>query len=423
MASNVFVYCHDDFNMGLLKALEPAEDCRFHGLLSYDEVKGDEIRPHEQLELAESRLRDFSGSVDAVVGYWDFPVTTAVPLLCAPRGLPAPSLESVLKCEHKYWSRLVQQQVVPECTPAFDKVDPFDDDALSKLEIDFPFWIKPIKSYSSHLAFEIANEPEFHEAIKRIREGISRFAEPFNYFLDRVDLPPEIKGMDGFHCVAESIISGELCTVEGYVQEGEIHIYGVVDSIMDEEGHAFSRFQYPSSLPDSLQRRIADTAERVIRHIGLDQSTFNIEFFHDSADELYILEVNPRLSQSHSWLFEKVDGISNHEVMTAVALGRSPRFSHDGTHYDVAAKFFLRAYEDARLVSVPDEADIERLKQEIDGVSVVMQSEAGIKLSELPEQASYSYELADLYVAARSQAELMEKYDRCRQMLDFRFDK
>ena len=421
MTSNVFVYCYDDFNMDLLKALEQTEDCRFHGLLSYEEVKGEEIRPQEQLETAEARLRAFPGSVDAVIGYWDFPVTTAVPLLCAPRGLPAPPLESVLKCEHKYWSRLVQQQVVPECIPAFDKVDPFDDEALSKLRIDFPFWLKPVKSYSSHLGFEICNEQEFREALEQIREKISRFAEPFNYFLDLVELPPEVEGVDGFHCIAESIISGELCTVEGYVRNGEIHMYGVVDSHMDEEGHAFSRFQYPSSLSKSRQQRIADTAEKIIRNTGLDHSTFNIEFFHDGADELYVLEVNPRLSQSHSWLFEKVDGISNHEVMTAVALGREPRFSHDGTHWSVAAKFFLRAYEDARLVSVPDEADIERLKQEVEPVSVVMQSEPGVKLSELPEQASYSFELADVYVAARDEAELMDKFHKCQQMLDFRF--
>lgn len=32
-------------------------------------------------------------------------------------GLPTPGLEPIATVEHKYWSRLVQQRVVPEVTP------------------------------------------------------------------------------------------------------------------------------------------------------------------------------------------------------------------------------------------------------------------------------------------------------------------
>lgn len=35
-------------------------------------------------------------------------------------GLPTPGLEPIATVEHKYWSRLVQQRVVPEVTPDFD---------------------------------------------------------------------------------------------------------------------------------------------------------------------------------------------------------------------------------------------------------------------------------------------------------------
>lgn len=422
MTRNVFVYSYDDFNMELLQSVGAAEDCRFHGLLSYDEVRGNELQPRQCLEKAADQLREFPGSVDAIVGYWDFPVTTTVPLLCKSYGLPAPSLESVLKCEHKYWSRLIQQQILPEYTPAFDKVGPFDDDALSKLGVRFPFWIKPVKSFSSHLAFRVTNEAEFDDAIGQIREGIARFAEPFNYFLDQVDLPPEVAGVGGHHCVVEEIVSGDLCTVEGYVQHGRTHVYGVVDSIMDEEGNAFARYQYPSSLAERTQEIMGDTAAQLIEHIGLDDSTFNVEFFH-GQDGIRILEINPRLSQSHSWLFESVDGISNHQVMTAVALGQVPGFTRGSGEFNVAAKFFMRAYRDARVVAVPTEADIEHLQREVDGVSVVMQAEPNRELSELPEQSSYSYDLADVYIGARNQRELMRKFERCQQVLKFRFER
>ena len=81
-----------------------------------------------------------SSTVDAVVGYWDFPVTSMMPILCREFGLPSASLEAILKCEHKYWSRLEQQAALPEAVPAFgiaDKENPTLPDGL-----EYPVWLK-----------------------------------------------------------------------------------------------------------------------------------------------------------------------------------------------------------------------------------------------------------------------------------------
>jgi len=45
-------------------------------------------------------------------GYMDFPVSTMLPLICKEFGTRSPSLESLLKCEHKYWSRVEQKKVI-----------------------------------------------------------------------------------------------------------------------------------------------------------------------------------------------------------------------------------------------------------------------------------------------------------------------
>jgi hypothetical protein len=53
--------------------------------------------------------------------------------------------------------------------------------------------------------------------------------------------------------------------------------------------------------------RMADIADRVVGQIGLEHTTFNIEFLglgHRRAD---LVEVNPRHSQSHAELFAQVD--------------------------------------------------------------------------------------------------------------------
>src|SRR5699024_6009694 len=89
---------------------------------------------------------------------------------------------------------------------------------------------------------------------------------------------------------------------------------------------SFLRYQYPSKLPEPVQNKIRDVTRRVISAVRLWDSTFNIEYFWDeSSERLVLLEINTRHSQSHSQLFHRVDGLSNHEAMIDLALGREPR--------------------------------------------------------------------------------------------------
>src|SRR5690625_7266207 len=48
----------------------------------------------------------------------------------------------------------------------------------------------------------------------RIRAQIGRIEKPFNRVLELADLPEEIAGVGGGHCIAESIIGGRMCTQE-----------------------------------------------------------------------------------------------------------------------------------------------------------------------------------------------------------------
>jgi xanthine dehydrogenase YagR molybdenum-binding subunit len=77
----------------------------FHPLLTIDDLQyGEEIPVVELLDKAKRQLDEFTGSVDALIGFWDFPLSTMVPLLCRYSGTSCPSLEAVVKCEHKYWA-------------------------------------------------------------------------------------------------------------------------------------------------------------------------------------------------------------------------------------------------------------------------------------------------------------------------------
>ncbi len=423
---NVFVVGLDDFHLAQLKTLPLAAKCHFHPLFSYTELKQQDSFPVARLlEEGPRILKAFPGRVDAVVGYWDFPVSTTLPILRAAVALPGPSLEAVLQCEHKYWSRVRQAEVVPEQVPDFCAVDPFAKDPAAHITVDFPFWIKPVKAVLSHLGFRIDNADDLERALTLIRRHIGRYAEPFNFILEQAELPPEIMAINGYHCIAEAIISeGVQSTQEGYSFAGRAEVYGTVDSLRIGPGKSsFDRYQYPSVLDKSVQARMTTVTRRVIQHLGYDMAPFNIEYFWEAErDRLWLLEINPRISKSHAPLFRLVDGHYHHQVMLDLALGREPGLVTGQGDCAIAAKFMVRRYDDALVTHAPTAAEIAAVEAAVPGTQLQIAVREGMRLSELRDQDSYSFEVATLFIGGDTQAALEAKFKACLDLLPLRFE-
>lgn len=416
---NVFILALNEFHRAKLDTVSYAERYTFHQLL--DEIKDYDLPTY--LAEAARQLEAFDGPIDAVIGYMDFPVSTMLPILCQRFGLRSATLEAVLKCEHKYWSRVEQRKAIPEHIPRFVAVDPFDDASVDAIDLPYPFWIKPVKSCGSYLGFRINGRRDLDRAIPAIRAGIGELAEPFQFVLDRVAMPPEVAAVDGRHCLAEEIITGYQCTLEGWAFDGEVEYHGVVDSIREPNGISFQRYEYPSGLPKRIQERMGEVARRILAQVEFDNSGFNIEFRWDRRrDRLWLIEINPRVAQHHSDLFEKVDGTSNHEVPIQIAVGARPRIEDQKGPFKRAATFFLRRYEDALVTRVPTAEEIAALEAKFPGTVIHLQVEAGMRLSELIEQDSYSYALAIVYVGSRNQRELLSRWHAIANGLQFGFD-
>lgn len=422
MTKNIFVIGLDVFNHALLEPIAKKKGYRFHSLLAANEVKRQMNYVSEELLCkAEERLKSFSGTIDAIVGYWDFPTTCLVPFLNQKMGLPGPSLQSVLKCEHKYWSRVEQSQVIANI-PKFCAFNPFDKDARAMINLAYPFWIKPVKSFASQLGFRIHNNKEFEQSIALIRNGIGRFSTPFNYFLNQVSRPQSVADINGEYCIAESIISGRQCTLEGFVSRGKVEVYGVIDSIREANRSTFARYQYPSHLPKRIQQRMIDATQMVMKHLQYDNAPFNIEFFYDERhDCIWLLEINPRISQSHCDLFRKVDGASHHEVMIDLALGNQPDFPKRKGDFHCAAKFFFRTHNNRALKQVPGQKQIQRIKEHFPDTLINIHIKEGMRPSDVPGQESYSYELGYACMGADNEHALLENYQECREILKFEF--
>lgn len=427
MNKNVFVLAMNEMNHQRLQRLRGADEIDFHGVIDPAAVyESHDFNIPALLESAERQLEAFEGDVDAIVGYIDFPVSTMLPLLCRKFGKRSVSLEALLKCEHKYWSRLVQREVIPDHVPSFTYFDPFDDDALGRIgdaELTFPFFVKPIKSSGSRLGFRIDSPEDFEYAIDRFRAEIGSIAEPFDQILEQAKLPDEIREVSGRCCMAEQIIGGRQCTLEGYVFEGEVVTYAVVDSIRYPQVLSFFYYLYPSRLPQRVQERMHELAKSVIAHIGYDNSAFNIEFFWDEIkNQIWLLEINTRIAKDHCDVFEKVDGLSHQQVTVDLGLGQRPRLTQREGAFQVAANFFYRVFfADATVSRVPTPEEIAAAEARVPGTMIVPQVREGMRLSELTEEDSYSFTVANVWMGANKLSSLLWNYEQVMKGLNFEF--
>ena len=421
---NVFIVGLDEFNKAKLQRLPQAQECNFYPALSIEDIRN--VAQYDMqalIDKATAKMEAFEGSVDAIASYWDFPGTLLVPILAQRFNLPGPSLEAVFKCENKYWSRLEQQKAIPEHIPLFRPFDPFDEHAFQELGLLPPFWVKPIKSFRSFLAYQINDERQFNEVMETCQSNVNFIVQPFRFLMQNYAMPTEIAQMPQTF-VAESPIGGAQCTLEGYVHNGSVTVYGVVDSVREQDSSSFSRYEYPSRLPLEIKHRMIDIARVAINGIGLDNSPFNVEFFYDqSIDQVWLLEINPRISQAHSDIFEKVHGISHHCIMLDLALGKKPKPMDLNGQFNVAAHFMLRTFESGIVKRVPSQQALASFMERQPGTIVKIKVQPGQNLSELQGQDSYSFELASIFIGGRDRPDLLDKYDQALIAMQFDIEK
>ena len=108
---NVFVIGLDDEHRRDLEQIPDRDRFHFHPLLEREDVRV-ECDVDHMIEEAEAALRSFDGPVDAIIGYWDFPVTAVASILCETFELPSPSLEALHAADTEA-RRLVQELAQP----------------------------------------------------------------------------------------------------------------------------------------------------------------------------------------------------------------------------------------------------------------------------------------------------------------------
>jgi hypothetical protein len=293
------------------------------------------------------------GAIDGVFSASDYPGATVAAAIATRLALPGSRPEHVLRASHKYYSRRSQREVVPAAVPRFALLRP---GGSARVPLPFPVFVKPVKGSYSVLARRMDTQTDLDDflASPEVREFTNDYLAIFN----RLVAAFTRFEYDGRWLLVEEILRGRLVTVEGYVCAGEVCPLGIVDSVLHPQG-SFARFDYPSSLPDGVQARMREIAAKVIAHLELDWTLWNIEMVWDpERDRIAIVEVNPRICGQFADLYQKVDGTNGYAVALSLACGETPKFTRGAGRYRLASSHPLRVFEPVRVVRAPTPEDV-----------------------------------------------------------------
>jgi hypothetical protein len=328
---------------------------------------------------------------NGVVGTKDQSALLAA-LLAERRGLPGPSPQALVACQHKPTSRALQQRSAPEATPGFAVLD-------GRVPFGVPFFVKPVVGRLSQNAYRI-DDPRDLLGLHELDRYTTRYAEIAA--LAGTD-PDDVHGF-----IAEELLSGAEVTLEGYVHGDEVVTIGVTDSVKYPGTLSFERFEYPSALPEERQAELCGVAARVLPALGFEGGFFNVEFFVSEEGPAQIIEVNGRLASQFAPLVLGLHGRSTYDALFELAAGADPAWA-GGLPDGVGVSYCLRVFQDALVEAVPDpDPDVELLVR------------PGLHLSEQGVNDAQSYRLAILYGFGETREEAVERCRERARSLSFR---
>ncbi len=333
-------------------------------------------------------------------------------------GLPGTDPLAIVRAQHKILARQLTSAALPHASPRYVAI-PWTIDHAAAEQLPYPLFVKPVKAAYSVLArrmeraAELIGHLQFGPWEKHI---IRRLVKPFNDLMR--DLVPGADVCDAHHLIGEEPLEGVQVNVDGYVHRGTARCFGVVDSVMYPGTIAFQRFEYPSRLPEVVQRELERVACRALDAIGFDHGLFNVELFWRPRDgAISIIEINPRLAAEFAGLYEKVHGTNPYRLLADLAVGREPSWVAGAGTYGAAASFVLREFDGAIKVA-PSRAEIRWLRaaQPDAGLQTFIKR-GGSRAREMKWLGSYRY--ATVNLGGRDREDLFRRFEAVCANLSF----
>lgn len=353
--------------------------------------------------------------INAIISSDDYPGSALAAIMASERGLPGPSVEVVLYLQHKYYSRKIQEQFAPYAVPEYQLLNEL---SLSSLALTYPFFIKPVKSYFSINAGKVCNGQELWQRVQNGTNSV-QFLEPFHYLLKEYTSCE----WSASYCIAESLLEGEQVTLDGYIFQGNYYLLGIVQSVMYPHTISFQRFEYPvHDIPEEIVRTMNCAAKDIMIGSGFDNGLFNIEFMYNrETKDVFIIEINPRMSSQFADLYERVNGTNSYEILIDIALGNKPSLRSSDATFNFAASCVLRTFRDAITMQVPTVDQLQAVNALYPDARIEICTSAGKKLSEeLQDDASFRYAVINL--GGHHKEDLLQRLNHCSLLLKFQFE-
>jgi hypothetical protein len=349
--------------------------------------------------------QQYAGKIDGVTSSSDYPGAQVAAGVAARLGLPGTPLIASMSCAHKYYARLACKEAAPEAMPPFEVFEigrePRDP------AFGYPCFVKPAKGTFSVLSGLMHSREELLAYMRQ--PFLARYGRDYLRTFSEMCRKLTNFAHDGNCVLAEGVLTGEQVTVEGWVSCGEVGVIGVTDSIMHAGTKSFARFDYPSAWPAGVQARMAEICARVVKHIGLDNTLWNIELFYEAGeDTISIIEINPRKASQFADLYEKVDGLNGFEMAFNVAVGEKPRLKRGSGAFKRAASVPLRVFQKTSVTRVPSEQRIREVEATHPGTIIWWECKEGEVLSPSDEfEDGHSRRYGVINLGAQSQQELI----------------
>ena len=361
--------------------------------------------------------RRYAGKIDGVVSNNEQFGSLCAALLAERLNLAGVPATCILTCQHKYLARQKIAALIPEAVPQF-AIFPYPLIPSHPLPLPIPFFVKPVKATFSVLARAIDNRGALVQLLDFAPWEaflIKRLVRPFNQAMQRIR--PDVEA-NAHYMIAESMMSGVQINVDGYVREGQITLFGLVDEIMYPGTHAFLRFAYPSRWQWQLQQRVEQLTERILAELNYRHGCFNLEFFYDAdTDSLKLTEVNPRMSTQTADFYRLVDGVDAYAINFALATRQPlPPVARVTSKFGVAASFVFRKFDGTTCDHAPTAAQRAWLAQTYPDARLMWYGKTGAGLRrEYKWLGSHRY--AILNMAGTDSTDLRQRVEHvCRYM-------
>ena len=359
--------------------------------------------------------RKYRGLIDGVISNNEHFGTLIAAALAQRLGLPGADPALIIATQHKYYSRCLQQRIVPEATPRFEAL-PYVDGIAHPPELGFPCFVKPVKATYSILARRIDSFDQLRALMDFSpleRLILRKLVQPFD------DLMPEYTPFDigARAMIAEEILEGVQVNIDGYVHNGNVTVLGIVDEVMYPGTQAFMRFEYPSQLKRDVQQRMHDLTVRLLTGIDYSHGVFNVELMFDPAsDAIRVVEINPRMASQITNLYRRVDGCDPYGMLLDLAVGDTPRMARSTGEFQTAASFIFRRFDGRAPGRVPSAEQIAAVHRRYPDARLMLYLKRGTGLArEMKWLGSHRY--AVLNLGGRDAEDLQRRYETIRSEL------